>query len=374
MADLNGVPGDPQVWKIGGGSYLVYTVPGSQPPVYMRWVVPSTEDLKALYGPDVTITYDRTITHEDARALGMLDFGTTTELGNFDEDPFLTWAATMKTQAEVQPWIMDDDYQALVAMATLEGRALTEAEIQTTDWWTTHTQSEREWMKLYHGDRETADQRIADNRLLAREALLQAGIQNPSSALINFMGDQVTKGVWSPTYYNRQVQLMSDPYLAASNPIDPELRKLMTTNQGTTRQEEDTVTELVRTWLGPVHGAWTPAQIATWAGKLRNDPDAQIELENQLRQSRLSIWKDYTDPSLTYNDIAAPWASFATSHWGQNLDETDTVFQQLIQNNDAGVNAQLLRQEGLTRGITKVKQDLSSGVLTATGGSIRRPV
>jgi len=57
--DLLNVPGEPSVWKVDKTSYLVYQVPGSAPPVYIRWEFTSAEDLQAKFGPDVSIEYNK---------------------------------------------------------------------------------------------------------------------------------------------------------------------------------------------------------------------------------------------------------------------------------------------------------------------------
>ncbi len=368
---LLNIPGGGEVWKIGGKTYVVYTVPGSQPPVYMRWVIPANE-LEALFGPDVTPVYVRTIDDAAAAQLGMLDFGSSVELANFDDDPFLTWAQTMEVEAQSQPWILDDDYQALVAMAILEGRGLTEAEIQSTDWWRDHSKEEREWFKLFNGDPETAQSRLEDNRLRVLQSLLDAGVENPSEGLINYMADQVTMGAWTTTYFNTQLTAVADPF--SPHTLDPELEQYVVADTGTTREGELTVENLVTKWLGPVHGQWDTALINEWAGKIRNDPDAVVALTDFLRSQRLVLFPEYENENLTYQDIAAPWKGFVNSMWGQTADETDPLFATLLKNNDAHDNAQLLRKEGLTRGIGKIEQDAQEQMLTSTGGAVRRPV
>lgn len=358
------------MWRIADKTYIVYDIPDADPPVYLRWLVPN-EEVAAIFGPGVTPTYKRVLSREASRSLGMLDFGVSTELANFDDDPFLTWAQTMETQAAVQPWILDDDYQALIAMAMLEGRTLTEAEIQGTEWWESHNQAQREWMKLYHGDAEEAERRIEDNRIRAFNTLREAGIEEPTDAMINYMGDQVTKGNWSLSYFQQQARAVSDPFSGID--VDSGLKKAMGTAQpGTTQDQITEVRDMVRTWLGPVHGDWADTQVQKWAGTLRNDPDGQTLLLDHLRKQRLALFPQFEDDSLTYEDIASPWRTFGTQIWGQQMDETDPMFATMIRNNDAGLNGQLLREEGMKRNITNVRQSLKEGLLAAGGSSVRQ--
>jgi hypothetical protein len=278
----------------------------------------------------------------------------------------------MKTQAQVQPWIMDRDYQQRIAEATLEGRPLSEAEIQTTSWWKTHNEGERSWMKLYHGDRKTAEQRLADNRITTRQQLRDAGIENPPSALINEMADRVTKGTWTVAQFQQQAKAISDPFSGIT--VDATLVPLMRGTQGTTQDQTLDVRDMVASWLGPVHGKWTDADVNKWAGVMRNDPDGEERLVAHLKKQRLALFPEYQDVNLTYDDIAAPWRNFASSAWGETPNETDPIFSKLIRQNDLQMNGELLRREGFSRGIGKVKQDVQSEMLGSAGGVIRRAI
>ena len=366
------LPGNPELWKVGGKDMLVYTVPDSFPPIYMMWEVPDGEDLQSFFGPDQEIVYDQEMSWGEAkRQLGALVFGTTDELANFDDDPFTSWAYMMETEAQSQPWIMEDDYQALIAMAILEGRTLTDAEIQSTNWWRTNSSAQREWMKLYHGDPEEANRRLEDNRALARQVLTDAGLTGFGEELVEFMADQVTMGNWSETYFNTQVSAISDP--ESSYAIDEALSAFQE-GLGTTIEHEDTVTNLVNKWLGPAMGQWSEAEIAEWSGVLRNDPNGEQRLVEMLKNQRMALFPEYEDRNLSYQDIAQPWKNYGFAQWGQQMDETDDMFIQMVKNNDTTLNGQLLRQKGLKQGVGKVVDDANSALLSGTGGSVRRQV
>lgn len=366
------LPGNPELWKVGGKDMLVYTVPDSFPPIYMMWEVPDGEDLQSFFGPDQEIVYDQEMSWGEAkRQLGALVFGTTDELANFDDDPFTSWAYMMETEAQSQPWIMEDDYQALIAMAILEGRTLTDAEIQSTNWWRNNSSAQREWMKLYHGDPEEANRRLEDNRALARQVLTDAGLTGFGEELVEFMADQVTMGNWSETYFNTQVSAISDP--ESTYAIDEALTAFQE-GLGTTIEHEDTVTNLVNKWLGPAMGQWSEAEIAEWSGVLRNDPNGEQRLVEMLKNQRMALFPEYEDRNLSYQDIAQPWKNYGFAQWGQQMDETDDMFIQMVKNNDTTLNGQLLRQKGLKQGVGKVVDDANSALLSGTGGSVRRQV
>jgi hypothetical protein len=362
------IPGSPELWSVDGEIFLVYAVPETEPPVYMSWTVPSEEDAQSFFGPGQDIVFDQTMTAAEMEALGVLDFGNTDELANFDDDPFASWVTTMETEAATQPWILDEDYQALIAMAVLEGRSLTDAEIQSTGWWQNHTEAQREWMKLYHGDPEEAQSRLRDNQLLATQQLEAAGLVGFGEDLVEFMAGQVTMGNWSTTYYDSQVEALSDPHSQIELDAD-----LMVFQEGltTTIGQADRVRSTVNRWLGPQLGQWDDEQINEWAGTLRNDPNGEQRLVEHLKNQRLALFPEYEDRNLSYEDIASPWRSYAFGVWGQKPDEMDPMFAQLVRNNDVTLNGQLLRKEGLRQGIAKVEQDASSALLRQSG-TVRR--
>ncbi len=365
-------PDDAQVWRIGNKTYLIYVVPGSRPPIYVAWEGMSEENIQSWFGPDQPIVYDRQMSGNDAKGLGVLFAGSDVELANFDENPFVTWAQTMATQAKTQPWILDDDYQAMLLEATLENRDLSDAEVQSTEWWQTHSEAQRSWMKVFHGDPATAEQMINDNRIMARQMLLDAGMENPSEELIFYMADQATMGNWSEIYFNSQVAAISDP--ASGIVMDEGLANIWNEGMGVTQGEEDTVRALLLEWLGPVFGAWDEDQIALYAGKLRNDPDAEMNLIQQLQDERMALFPEYEDRNVSYQAMAAPWRQFMQNQWGEKADETDPLFQTMIKNNDATLNGQLLIKEGLNRGVGKVVNTMNASALRQGTGNVRRAV
>ena len=49
---------------------------------------------------------------------------------------------------------------ALIAEAAVEGREVSDAEWQTTNWYQTHNESEREWLRTYYEDPSTAQNTV----------------------------------------------------------------------------------------------------------------------------------------------------------------------------------------------------------------------
>ena len=69
-------------------------------------------------------------------------------------------------------------------------------------------------------------------------------------------------------------------------------------------------------------GKLSDAEVSQKAGRLRNDTDYEAALIEQLKNNRLGLFPKYTNPELTYEDIARPWRNLTTSVWGEAADET----------------------------------------------------
>lgn len=372
---LLAIPGGAETWRVAGGQWFVaYTAPGSNPPVPMVWRIRDDDQLKAIFGPDRAPTPTRELTSGEFNALGPIQFGFADELANKSQHPFDTFVEDFDKILSVQPWLRDPEILAITAAALLEGREVTDAELASTDWWKTHNDSQRSWIRLSASDPSTANQRLSDGRTAIRSAMLKAGISDPPDSLVNLVADRWTYGDWSEADVNAQIAKIADP--GAPGELKPEVAdavgKLdLTTIADDTRK----VDGLVNQWLGPAYArGWTDDQKKQWASKLHSDPNGEMELVQTLQQQRLALFPEYTNQNLTYDDIAAPWRSVVADTWGEPADETDPLFTQIVRANDLAANQQTLRQVGLQRGVGKVVNDALSAVDVGLGGSLRKAV
>jgi len=365
--ELKSVGGKPQVWKVGDKVYLVHsTTAADGSPIRLAWEAPSMEDVQSFFGPDQEIVYNQTM---NVLPPDVLPFGTTDELANMTGDPIETWKNTLETEAKTQPWLLDSDYQALSLMAVLEGRPVSESEIKTTDWWQNNTAAQRQWMTLFHGDPTTAQQKIDDFRVQARTQLEGMGVANPSDAIVNAMADQFAMGNWSATYYQNQLKAVSDP--ASGIQIDEIVQTAIGEDPlDTTRKFEDVVRNMAVQWLGPGFGGWDDALVEEWAGKLRNDPDAALALEESLKDQKQGLFGGY-DREMSYNAIVSPWREFMRNQWGTTPDEDDPLFHSIVNLNDAAEAGKVLTEEGLKRGNQTVVNKMQADLVNTFGGSVR---
>lgn len=365
--DLINIPPNAEVWRVGQDYWVVYYVPNTHPPVPMGWKVPPAE--VAALGIK---GQDRTLSTQDFYRTGILNMGITTEIPRTAEGvhPFDVMVREYETEVQVKPWLADAEILALWAGAAMEGRGITAAELQGTEWWQTHNAQERAWISLNASDPDTANQQIADNRLNVTSMLSEMGIDNASAELINYIADQWTTGHWTQAYAITQMQGLSDPYARVT--LDSTLAKYKK-GLDTTQGRELEVRNLVNRWLGPAYAAgWTQENIAQWAGEFRNNPDAETELIEILRGQRLALFPEYTNSNLTYEDIAGAWRGVWQRVWGEAPDESDSLFTNIVRMNDIAEAERLLRIEGLRRNNTTVSENLLSDVAGAFGGQIYR--
>jgi len=365
--ELMDMPGDHEVWKVDGVLYLVWFVPNTNPPLPIMYEV--TDDVNV-----GELVVDRDLTMGDAKAMGGLVMGSARLVDRNDQHPIETFVDKWEDELKIKPWLEDPEIQAKMLAAYIEGRSMTLAELQTTEWWRTHTPEQRAWLAFLYSDPKGAEQKLQDNRIVVRRMLIEAGMDEPPDELVNLIADNATKGDWSAEYTNSQIIAITDPYSGIE--VDQQIITWTTENQytpNTTRTYEQQVRDLVARWLGPLFAAgWTEENIQAWAGEFRNNPDAEIELTEQLRQQRMVLYPGYTNENMTYEDIAATWRQFMMSQWGQAPDEMDPFFHQIVNLNDAGLASKLLRKEGMARGNATVVGKAINAFADAMGGAVVR--
>ena len=362
------MPGQHEIWNIDGTLWIVWFVPGTEPPVPIMYEI--TPDIEVTE----SITADKTMTQAEAAARGALGMGSARLVDRPDQHPIETFVDKWEAELKVKPWLEDPEIYAKMLGAFIEGRQMTLAELQDTEWWRTHTDGQRDWLALYHSDPMTAEQLIEDGRMLVRDAMIASGIDNPDQGLIELIADQGTTRNWSATYMNAQIKALADPFSGLT--IDPLVQEWLTDTNAvvnTTRTYEAEVRDIVSRWLGPAFAAgWSDDNIKQWAGEFRNNPDAETELIDTLRAQRLALFPSYTNPDLTYEDIAAPWRGFFMQHWGVQPDEMDGFFGQIVNLNDAGKAARLLREKGLDEGNYMTTLNATKDFAQAFGGAVIR--
>jgi hypothetical protein len=165
FTQFNNIPEDGLLWNVGGNFYIVYEVPGSQGelyegnPIYMAYELKDNDLVnaglltKGETAPQPNATMDQAFFDSIAIVTGNTD-----QLTALIDNPFASFVETITEQSQVAPWITDPEMIALIAEAAVEGREVSDAEWQTTNWYQTHNEGEREWLRTYYSDPSTATQ------------------------------------------------------------------------------------------------------------------------------------------------------------------------------------------------------------------------
>jgi hypothetical protein len=377
--ELNNIPVGAEVWDVEGTLYLAYAVPGAGDlytgsTIWMAYDVVGNDlfeaglltegfEYKGPNGSPSKSWFDKTA----------ILAGNTNQLIGMDSDPFASFVETYKEEALLRPWLLDNQFIELQAEAALENRDISEAEWRATTWYQTHNQAERDWMDIELSDPAEAQRQRDDLELYYKNQLQGLGVSNVPDGLIQWVTSQNITGTWSDLKTAEQLQLFADPYKTGER--DTEMLNLISTSGfgdvDRTAAREKEVVELYRKWLGPSLGSLTQDEVASIAGRLRDDPDYEDALVNSLKQSRLAAFSNYTNPELTYEDIARPWRNLTTSVWGQTADETQGWWQEMVKSNDYSTAQTTLREKGLEQNINQVSIDASQALQNALGqGSI----
>jgi len=372
VVKLNGFPGKPEVWKDKETDqyYVVYFVPDSKPPIPGMWKI-NRKQLQAAFGEDKDIVTDRRFANlEQIHQTGAIERGNHKEIVNTGEDPWIAWENTVTAQAVVRPYLLDDEVRALLWEGVLENREIADAEFEQTQWWQTHTAGERAWLVLSVADPLTAQQALESNRIAVRDTLAAFGVHGAPDSVIDFINNRFTTGTWTETQWKDQARALADP--SAGITVDAGLAAVVAGLEDpldTTMGLEGKVKDLTTRWLGPAFGSWSADQISKWAGRLRNDADGEETLTRYLQQQRKAMFPGY-DEALTYQEVAEPWRNFWSNQWGQIADETDPLFVEIVNRNDMTASARRMREEGLSRGIGKVRSEVE-GQLARNFGQVR---
>ena len=375
VIDFNNVPKGAKLTDVDGKLYLIYAVPGQGQlytgnTMYMAYEVVGNDIFAAglltegATAPTANYSMDKAFFDTVA-----IVAGNTNQIIGIEDDPFASFVETYSEEAQLRPWLLDPEFIALQAEAAIENRDISETEWRLTNWYQTHNKAERAWMDLELSDPAEAARQLDDLEIFYENQLSSLGVSGVPDGLVQWISSKNISGQWSDTYTAEQLKLFSDPYKSGDR--DAELQNLISTSGfgdvDRTAAREREVVELYRKWLGPTLGSLTQDEVSEIAGRLRDDPDYEDALIQNLKQNRLAAFSNYTNPELTYEDIARPWRNLTTSVWGQTADETQGWWQEMVKTNDFAKAQETLRTKGLEQNVIQVTQDATKALQQALG-------
>ena len=367
-----GIPNGGEIVKAGDKYYILYKIPNTA----LSLSYEATEnDIEGLYPLNFDEQSFREVSEEDIALT--VPFGNIAEL--YDPEllqsgltPWEGFVGYLDKEAELRPWLEDEEMVFLLAEATLEGRVVTDAEWKTTNWWRTSTQGQRDWLLVSQGkplDELPADAKakLQDDKIAIRDALLEAEISNPSNELVNWISYKLTTGGWTPAYTINQIDLLSN-----DGDIDEDLSSFISgdgiTIEGT-RAGETKVENIYTEILGPVFGQMNDQLRRIEANKLRTDPNYEFKLREKLIGQKKSLFPQYAE-NATYEEFATPWLNFTNNAWGEQVDPSSVQFQEVLTLNNSVEASKYLTQQGLDLGKSKVVNEALQG-LKAFGQGVR---
>ena len=390
LNDFNNIPKNAVLIDAGGELFLGYEVPGAYGqlyngnPIYMLYEVLSNDVFEAGIltqgaSPQVNVSLG---SKQDLNQYGII-VGGTDELTDDVEHPFIRFTENFEAGKRVNPWLADTSinpntgvtYQqeAIEFLAEQALEQFTPEETQTryegSDWYQKSTTQQKTWLTTVLTQPAQAEQDIQDKQIEVKAAMEANGIASPPDALVNWVADKAVTGMWTQVYTDQQIALLADPYKPGTRDTGM-VNFIEGVGVGTLDRlsvGEKTVRDLYRRYLGPSLGNASDDEIAEKAGLLRSDPDAEQQLKSYLEQQRLAMFGNYTNPTLTYNDIVQPYKNLVNQVWGQEVDETQDWFIKMVQDNDIEKAYTTLREKGMEQGIERVQDQALNDLQRSIG-------
>jgi hypothetical protein len=137
----------------------------------------------------------------------------------------------------------------------------------------------------------------------------------------------------------------------------------------------EAVRQLLVSWLGPYFAkGYSQQWLEEWAGKIRQNPNAEEQLIDVLRSAKSALFPGYAE-NARYVDFATPWAGVYAQYAGQTPnEEDDALFLALIQANDPEYAQETLWNAGFEQGWGPVADQAHRGLQQQLGGQVRGSV
>jgi len=390
LNDFSNIPKNAVTIQAGDKLFLAYEVPGAYgqlytgEPIHMLYEVLGNDLIEAgLLTEGATPNVNISLPSVDSLNQYGIIVGGTDELTDDVEHPFIRFVENFESGKRINPWLADTEinpntgitYQqeAIEFLAEQALEQFTPEETQTryesSDWYQKSTTQQKTWLTTVLTQPVQAEQDIQDKQIEVRASMEANGIASPPDALVNWIADKAVTGMWTQTYTDQQVALLADPYKPGTRDTGM-VNFIEGVGVGTLDRlsvGEKTVRDLYRRYLGPSLGSASDTEIAEKAGLLRSDPDAEQQLKSYLEQQRLAMFGNYTNPTLTYNDIVQPYKNLVNQVWGQEVDETQDWFIKMVQDNDIEKAYTTLREKGIDQGIERVQDQALNDLQSSIG-------
>ena len=277
----------------------------------------------------------------------------------------------------------NDELYSLYLEGIVEDRDIEDYEWQGTEWWQTHTKEQRDWLLVSQGKGigalpADAQALLDNNRVRSAQILKQYGVTNgeqivnaDGDTLIDFFATQLSTGAWTEISWVSQAQGLGDSLAGIERDVDL-VNWLENIDEGMTVTETQAgyaqAKALAQKWLGPSFANFEDANLAEYAGIIRNAESTEVGIaavEEKLKNIRKALFStDMYEENLTYEDIASPWRNYSFQFLGQRMDETSSDWIDVLKANDQEKINSILLEYGLNNDVETVFDKVTDGIVS----------
>jgi len=396
VGDILGRAGS-ELWvDEAGNKYISFRIPNTD--AYMTYT--ATEEQLGLFYSDVlredgtTESFlrptEQLITPDSDKWINSLGLGNIVEVEmDVIESEFGSIFESIVSNFEkvkkVRPWMEDNEMFSLWLEGIVEDREIADYEWEGTDWWTSHTKEQRDWMLLSQGAdmgslSADAQALLDNNEIRAKEILRQNGVSNPDEIISNgqslteWFGSQLSTGLMTELQWMNQARAMGDPLSGIE--VEGSVQSFLTGSQVSPKSTQAgyaQAIELAERWLGPLYGNFSDADIDKYASMIRNAESPEIgvqQVEDSLKSVRKVMFStDIYDENLTYDEIATPWRNFAFQMLGERVSETSSDWIDVLNANDQAQASKILTIHGMNNGNQKILDQVTDDMGSFLGSS-----
>jgi len=221
--------------------------------------------------------------------------------------------------------------------------------------------------RTYKGD-ELGKKQLLKESVNTVKGMLQGLEANLDEDTINWVANKYASAAWSDDYLLQQ--LTGATQYGSIYTLDDDFQNVIDNGVVTmSNKGEDSIKELLDTWLPEELHAPYLNNISEYAGSYVNDPDYADSFVEKLKNERYAFNSTW-DKEIPWQNIYNNAMTLAEGIWGVVPEKGDATIDAILNESDLGKRKEILRLEGLERGYVNVTGDLINAMGTSLGSGI----
>lgn len=221
--------------------------------------------------------------------------------------------------------------------------------------------------RTYKGD-ELGKQKLLKESVNTVKAMLLGLEASLDENTINWVANKYASAAWSEDYTLQQ--LTGATQYGSIYTVENDFQNVLDNGVITmSNKGEDSIKELLDTWLPEELHAPYLNNISEYAGKFINDPDFADTFTEQLKNERYAFNSNW-DKEIPWQNIYNNAITLAEGIWGVVPEKGDTTIDAILSETDVGKRKEMLRLEGLERGYVDVTGDLINAMTKTLGSGV----